>query len=145
VRGGGGKGPLVFKSRTHLKTVIYGRVVFLCSSSEEYFSLKSDIVQAFTRLHIGAPVFIAVYIFILGRPAPISPLYSCTHWLRPCNSLPPLPRHFVSYTMTILVSQDRRHLFVTPCLHPLSVIAPSTVSCRGFEIKFSCLRVRRSN
>jgi hypothetical protein len=36
-------------------------------------------------------------------------LYSCTHWLRPLFS------HLGSYTSALLVSQDRRHLFVTPC------------------------------
>jgi hypothetical protein len=41
-----------------------------------------------------------------------APLYSCTHWLRPRNS--PLPPHLGSYTKALLVSQGRRHLFVTP-------------------------------
>ncbi len=39
-----------------------------------------------------------------------APVYSCIHWLRPRN-LP--PSHLGSYTWTLLVSQDRRHLFVT--------------------------------
>jgi hypothetical protein len=45
-----------------------------------------------------------------------APVNSCTHWLRvkPRNS-PPLPLHLGSYTRALLVSQDRRHLFVTPC------------------------------
>ncbi len=30
--------------------------------------------------------------------------------------LPPFPMHLGSYMMAILVSQERRHLFVTPCL-----------------------------
>ncbi len=29
---------------------------------------------------------------------------------------PPPPLHLGSYTRALLVSQDRRHLFVTPCL-----------------------------
>ncbi len=38
-----------------------------------------------------------------------------THWLIPRNSRPPpLPPHLGSYTRALLVSQDRRHLFVTP-------------------------------
>ncbi len=40
-------------------------------------------------------------------------MFSCTHWLRPRNS-PPIPPHLGSYTRTLLPSQDRRHLFVTP-------------------------------
>jgi hypothetical protein len=38
---------------------------------------------------------------------------SCTHWLRPCNPPPP---HLGSYTGALLVSHDRRHLFVTPLI-----------------------------
>ncbi len=41
-------------------------------------------------------------------------MYSCTHWLRPLL-LPTPPPHLGSYTRAPLVSQDRRHLFVTPC------------------------------
>ncbi len=39
-------------------------------------------------------------------------VHSCTHWLRPRN--PPL--HLGSYTstMALLISQERRHLFVIP-------------------------------
>jgi hypothetical protein len=40
-----------------------------------------------------------------------APVYSCTHWLRPRNSPSP---HLGSHTRALLVSQDRRHLFVTP-------------------------------
>jgi hypothetical protein len=46
-------------------------------------------------------------------------VHRCTHWLRPRNpNPPPLPLlpHFGSYKRALLVSQDRRHLFVTPCL-----------------------------
>ncbi len=38
-------------------------------------------------------------------------VHSFTHWLGPRD---PLPLHLVSYTKALLVSQDRRHLFVTP-------------------------------
>jgi hypothetical protein len=38
-------------------------------------------------------------------------VHSCTHWLRPRH---PPPTHLGSYTRALLVSQDRRHLFVTP-------------------------------
>ncbi len=40
-------------------------------------------------------------------------MHSCNYWLRPRNPLPP---HLGSYTRALLVSQDGRHLFVTPCL-----------------------------
>jgi hypothetical protein len=43
-------------------------------------------------------------------------VYSCTHWLRPRNPSP--TPHLGSYTRALLVSQDRRHLFVTPCRPP---------------------------
>ncbi len=39
-------------------------------------------------------------------------MYSCTHWLNPATSL--LPPHLGSYTRELLVSQDRRHIFVIP-------------------------------
>jgi hypothetical protein len=38
--------------------------------------------------------------------------YSCSHWLRPRNPVPIPPQG--SYTRALLVSQDRRHLFVKP-------------------------------
>ncbi len=38
-------------------------------------------------------------------------VHSCTHWERPHNPPPP---HMGSYTRALLVSQDRRHLFVIP-------------------------------
>jgi hypothetical protein len=38
-------------------------------------------------------------------------VHSSTHWLRTPSLLP----HLGSYTRAPLVSQDRRHLFVTPC------------------------------
>jgi hypothetical protein len=40
-------------------------------------------------------------------------VHSCTHWLRPRN--PPSSPALDSYTRALLVSKDRRHLFVTPC------------------------------
>ncbi len=42
-------------------------------------------------------------------------LYFCTHWLRPPKGPNPPPLHLVSDARAaLLVSQDRRHLFVTP-------------------------------
>ncbi len=38
-------------------------------------------------------------------------VHSCTHWLRTRNS--PLPSHLGLNTRALLVSQDRRHLFVS--------------------------------
>ncbi len=40
--------------------------------------------------------------------------HSCTHWLRPHKPQPPPPLHLGSYLRALLVSQDRRHFFVTP-------------------------------
>jgi hypothetical protein len=56
----------------------------------------------------------------------VSDVHSCTHWLRPRNSL--LPPHLDSYTTTreLLVSQDRRHLFVTPWIHRYKGAVPCT-------------------
>jgi hypothetical protein len=43
-------------------------------------------------------------------------VHSCSHRLRPRNP-PSYPSHLGSYTWTLLVSQDRQHLFVTPFLY----------------------------
>ncbi len=46
-------------------------------------------------------------------------VHSCTHWRRPRNPPPPIPSHWDSNTRALLVSKDRRHLFVScnPLLH----------------------------
>ncbi len=58
---------------------------------------------------------------------------SCIHWLRPCNP-PPIPPHWDSYTRALLlVSKDRRYLFVvTPCLQ---VMAAAGGGKDGVEIQ----------
>ncbi len=66
-----------------------------------------------------------------------SHVHSCTHWLRPPN-LPLLP-HLGSSTRALLVSQDRRHLFLTPWLNR-SVAGPGGRGGRewndpGFYVK----------
>jgi hypothetical protein len=45
-------------------------------------------------------------------------VYSCSHWLRPRNTLPP-PAFGLIFERALLVSQERRHLFVTPSLDSL--------------------------
>ncbi len=45
-------------------------------------------------------------------------VYSCTHWLRPGWDHPRPPAFGLVYTRALLVSQDRRHLFVTPWSEP---------------------------
>ncbi len=45
------------------------------------------------------------------QSAPCAQLYIC---LRPRNPSPPLPPHLGSYSRALLVSLDRRHLFVPP-------------------------------
>ncbi len=74
-------------------------------------------------------------------------VHSCTHWLRPATPTP--PPHLGSYTRALLVSQDRRHLFVTPWLqdrsplfsvhytvvlyHRERILETSTLSCNEEE------------
>ncbi len=52
-------------------------------------------------------------------------VHSCTHWLRPRNPPPPA---FGLYTRALLVSQDRRHLFVIPWKSRIRIILESAVS-----------------
>jgi hypothetical protein len=46
----------------------------------------------------------------------------------PANPPPSPPLHLGSYWRAFLVSQDRRHLFVTPCLNA-SIFMPSYYTC----------------
>jgi hypothetical protein len=67
-----------------------------------------------------------------------SDIHSCTHWLRPRKAQPlphaPIPKH-LNFTRELLVSQDRRHLFMTPCrgdLDSLGVSDHDELEQRGF-------------
>ncbi len=69
---------------------IYSSYCFLYISPEAYIRLNMELdIRSLFGLHV----------------------YSCTHWLRP---RPPPPPDMSSYTRALLVSQDRRHLFVAP-------------------------------
>ncbi len=64
-------------------------------------------------------------------------MHSCSHWPRGENPQPdlPPPPHLVSYTRALLVSQDRRNLFVIPCPEPTvlkSLIARNKTNLSGF-------------
>ncbi len=48
-------------------------------------------------------------------------VHSTTHWPTP-RYHPYFPPHLISYTRALLVSQDRRHLFVTPCFLQLAYV-----------------------
>ncbi len=71
-------------------------------------------------------------------------VHSCTHWLRPRNSL----RIWTRITRALLVSKDRRHLFVTPCSQPINTFVyaphvlhlqqhPRSLDRKGSEVKVS--------
>jgi hypothetical protein len=82
-------------------------------------------------------------------------VHSCTHWLRPSNSP---PRMWTRITRALLVSKDRRHLFVTPwlcankchcvCMHFIDLILrPSPPSDSSFSLHLTlscCLRLLMS-
>jgi hypothetical protein len=57
-------------------------------------------------------------------------LYSLTE----TPQLPPIPLHMGSYTRALLVSQDRRHLFVTPWLTLLHIILQSSLQRRSLSL-----------
>ncbi len=71
-------------------------------------------------------------------------VHSCTHWLRP-PQLPPSPRIWTRMTRSLLVSQDRRHLFVTPWFYLISqyyvsfsVAVPAAVGLLSFFSASAC-------
>jgi hypothetical protein len=78
-------------------------------------------------------------------------VHSCTHWPKPRNSpLPPGPPphispHLGSYMRALLVSQDRRHLFVTPALGVAvggsCLLLISGVGCRVLIVGYRMLVV----
>jgi hypothetical protein len=49
-----------------------------------------------------------------------SSVFICTHW--PIPRPPPPPSYLGSYTSALLVSQDRRHIFVTPWITVLFIL-----------------------
>jgi hypothetical protein len=65
-------------------------------------------------------------------------VHSCTHWLKPRNRNPP-PPHLGSYTRVLLVSQDRRHLFVTPWVYCIrrDEIWPKGLECLTANAKLA--------
>ncbi len=72
-----------------------------------------------------------------GYPLPLSS-YVQLYSLAETPQLPPLPPHLGSYTRALLVSQDRRHLFVTPGVrssgnNSLCILASSSTIWRSFE------------
>jgi hypothetical protein len=54
-------------------------------------------------------------------------VHSCVHLLRPRITLPP---HLGLYTRALLVSQDRRHLFVTPWVSPSPSLLETRHQCK---------------
>ncbi len=98
-------------------------------SERWFFNLHSHFHQSSRTVGGGGGLLYVLYISLHNQnplvkygvrsPKVIwAPVYSCLHWLRPRNS-PHLPPHLGSYTRSLLVSQDRRHLFETTCQNPL--------------------------
>jgi hypothetical protein len=59
----------------------------------------------------------------------------CTNRLRPR----PHPPHLGSYTRALLVIQDRRHLFMTPCYKPSHAIVALIIVAVYYVINISVL------
>jgi hypothetical protein len=57
--------------------------------------------------------------------------YICTHWLSPRTPPPHISPHWDSYTRVLLVSKDRRHLFVTPCFSQIQSTSYGYFTCCG--------------
>ncbi len=65
-------------------------------------------------------------------------VHSCTHWLRPRH--PPPPPHSDSYTRTLLVSLDRRHLYslCDPPAHcPQKKLETLSTCCKRLDLLIS--------
>jgi hypothetical protein len=99
----------------------YWRVIIVCV---QQYVINRTIVQTNRCVPcMKRPIFITLEAEVTyGVRSPKFiwvPVYSCPHWLRRRNSPPP-PRHLGLYTRALLVSQDRRRLFVTPWLGSIS-------------------------
>ncbi len=98
--------------------------------SETIFTIQSTIAEvAFSRLVIGLHSHEYLYRVLTCRRHRLNMeldlqslfglhVHSFTHWLSPRDPPPP-PPHLGLYTRALLVSQDRRHLFVTPLVGTL--------------------------
>ncbi len=75
-------------------------------------------------------------------------VHSCTHWLgAETPQLPPSPRVWTRITRALLVSKDRRHLFVTPWGLPfhhilVSEISVSLTRIQRFTLSYNRRRLR---
>ncbi len=88
------------KYNMKLKQSLGRKITFLNKLVEFFSVIKRKTINSQVKNIVRSPKFIW------------APVYSCSHWLRPRNSPP--PPHLNSFTRALLVSQDRRHLFVTP-------------------------------
>ncbi len=98
-----------------------------CTSSRKIFSRKASIhfrwtITQYTQQHsfqLNHRLIIELDLQSLFGLL----VHSCTHWQRPANPPPPTPHsvitpHLGSYTGALLVSQERRHIFVTSWVVP---------------------------
>jgi hypothetical protein len=69
-------------------------------------------------------------------------VHRCTHWMRPRNS--PLPPHVGSYTRALLISQDRRHLFVNPWVNDQRFVTESIKMKMNSEFALQTFQNRKS-
>jgi hypothetical protein len=89
-----------FRWVTYIKTNSHAHFLVFCGNKSHFRRLNMELdLQSLFGLYV----------------------YSCSYWLRPPQPPPPLPTHLGSYTRMLLVSRDRRHLFVTPWLVPCTV------------------------
>jgi hypothetical protein len=82
---------------------------------------KADLSCNFKYVHCKVPVldsFISAFNHRFNMELDLQSLFGLHLYLYSLAESPqlPLPPHLGSYTRALLVSQDRRHLFVTPCL-----------------------------
>ncbi len=111
----------------HNKENNCGIIEFLRQNSRSGSGSQQDELRIATKVWLPNTAGLSKIPYRVGSRKFIwAPVYSCSHWLRPRNSPSP---HLGSYTGALLVSQDRRHLFVPPW--PLAIILLKNPFCRG--------------
>ncbi len=101
------------RARQDLPRVLQVRFLLLCGNVLEpsrHSELSCQILDINHRLNMDV-ISCRSPVYFGSMPHDV---HSCTHWLRPRDPHIPPQSHWDLYTRALLVSKDRRHLFLTP-------------------------------